>query len=913
METSIMVITQEIFEAFLRCPTKSYLYSHGPIPTASALTNSRQQLQVAFLRDGVSGISRKIPAADLFVGTPVANAVKQRAHRVILDCIITTPALRSRLHGMELTRSSKRTGHNSYVPLRFVPNEKISGVDKLVLAFDAFALSHLSGGKPQCGKVIHGTDFKTTTVPLTTHYGKLQTIIASIGTQNNSPMPPPLVLNKHCAECDYQSRCHELAKQADDLSLLAKMTGKERLKHHERGIFTVTQLSYTFRPRRRHGTVVKYDHALRALAIRKDRVHVIGDPKLPVSGTPVYFDVEGDPDRSFYYCIGMRYEAAGTTLQRSFWADDPEDERMMWTECLRTLKTIDNPRLVHYGSYEITFLRQMKKRHATGEQQALLDQLIASAVNILSIIYAQVYFPTYSNGLKDVAGHLGFRWSQPAASGLLAINWRRQWEYSKAGILKQDLLTYNAEDCAAAQLVAEAVAVLTRPSSASSDAPVVDVNALKREYPQHFGKIEFSIPEFEQINNAAHWDHQREKVYVRLKKGSPRHQREAPIARSLVPINKIVECDEQRPKQCPRCHSSKIYKFGRLSQVVFDLKLSGAGIKRWVVRYSFHRYICWQCKATFHQHARQCKYGNTFRAYIVYHVIELQLSQHALAKSMRQLFKLPMSGGVVNHLKVETAARHEDTYRAILKRVVTGQLVHADETRVSVSGKEGYVWVFTNLEDVAFIYSDTREASTARDILQDFRGVLVSDFYSGYDAIPCAQQKCLIHLMRDMNDDLAKQPFNDEMKELARQFATLLRAMVESVDRFGLKTRHLRKHRSEVDRFYATLSEAHFQNEIAAGYQRRFEKNRDRLFTFLDHDGVPWNNNNAEHAIKSFVRLRNIIGGTSTAKGIREYLVLLSISETCKFKGASVLDFFLSEEDDVDTFVNRTRRSTRQR
>jgi hypothetical protein len=29
--------------------------------------------------------------------------------------------------------------------------------------------------------------------------------------------------------------------------------------------------------------------------------------------------------------------------------------------------------------------------------------------------------------------------------------------------------------------------------------------------------------------------------------------------------------------------------------------------------------------------------------------------------------------------------------------------VHADETRVSVSGKEGYVWVFTNLEDVAFI------------------------------------------------------------------------------------------------------------------------------------------------------------------------------------------------------------------
>ncbi len=94
---------------------------------------------------------------------------------------------------------------------------------------------------------------------------------------------------------------------------------------------------------------------------------------------------------------------------------------------------------------------------------------------------------------------------------------------------------------------------------------------------------------------------------------------------------------------------------------------------------------------------------------------------------------------------------------------------------------------------------------------------------------------------------------------------------------------------------------------MAAGYVRRFEKNRDRLFTFLDHDGIPWNNNNAEHAIKAFVRLRNIIGGTSTTKGLREYLVLLSISETCKCKGVRFLDFLLSQESDVDKFASRGR------
>lgn len=57
--------------------------------------------------------------------------------------------------------------------------------------------------------------------------------------------------------------------------------------------------------------------------------------------------------------------------------------------------------------------------------------------------------------------------------------------------------------------------------------------------------------------------------------------------------------------------------------------------------------------------------------------------------------------------------------------------------------------------------------------------------------------------------------------------------------------------------------------------KQRFEKNRDTLFTFLRYDGVPWNNN-AEHAIKAFARLRDVIAGTSSRKGVDEYLTLLS-------------------------------------
>ena len=89
--------------------------------------------------------------------------------------------------------------------------------------------------------------------------------------------------------------------------------------------------------------------------------------------------------------------------------------------------------------------------------------------------------------------------------------------------------------------------------------------------------------------------------------------------------------------------------------------------------------------------------------------------------------------------------------------------------------------------------------------------------------------------------------------------------------------------------------------------KERLEKNRDKLFTFLRFDGVPWNNNNAEHAVKPFAALRQIIGGLTTEKGIRDYLVLLSLCETCKYMGVDFLDFLRSGEKDIHIFAESGR------
>ena len=116
-----------------------------------------------------------------------------------------------------------------------------------------------------------------------------------------------------------------------------------------------------------------------------------------------------------------------------------------------------------------------------------------------------------------------------------------------------------------------------------------------------------------------------------------------------------------------------------------------------------------------------------------------------------------------------------------------------------------------------------------------------------------------------------------------------------------------------MDRFFKRLAEREYQTETALKCKTRLEKNRCGLFTFLDFDGVPWNNNNAEHAIKAFALLRRDFNGLPNEKGIREYLILLSICQSCKFKGVSFLDFLRSGETDVDAFAACKQRRGRKR
>jgi Transposase IS66 family len=198
--------------------------------------------------------------------------------------------------------------------------------------------------------------------------------------------------------------------------------------------------------------------------------------------------------------------------------------------------------------------------------------------------------------------------------------------------------------------------------------------------------------------------------------------------------------------------------------------------------------------------------------------------------------------------------------------------------------------------------TETREATIVHDFLSGYQGILISDFYPGYDSVKCRQQKCLVHLIRDLNEDLWKAPFDGEFESFILEVKNLLVPMLETVQKYGLKKRHLQKFSKQIDQFYErVITDRTYRSELTMKYQSRFKRYRQSLFTFIEHDGIPWNNNMAERAIRHLAVQRKISG--SFFKSVApQYLLMLGITQTCRFQEKSLLKFLMSGEKDIDMF-----------
>ncbi len=798
-------------------------------------------------------------------------------------------------------------GKYSYEPMIVVGTHSITKEQKIKLAFVGHILGHVQNKVPVAGTIIVAGE-QTYKLKLDSIYKKLRPIIQNLeGWIATSPFePPPVILNKHCPYCQFRKECKEKAEKDDDLSLLDHTTPKLIQKYHKKGIFTVKQLSYLFKPRRNRKRTKKiqipFKPELQALAIRTGKIYIQKLPELPRNKIELFLDIEGIPDRKFYYLMGLLICENDNNIRHTFWANSIQDEERIWNEFLEKADRYPEAPIYHYGSYEPKAIDILARRYETN-----CDAVKERLININSVIYSKVYFPLRSNSLKEVGKFLGAHWTSPNASGLQSLVWRHQWEVTPNSNYKEMLVRYNEEDCRALQLLVENLTKLREDADSQNN---IDFADQPKQSATEIGREIHS--EFEQIIRSAYADYDKNKISIRSKNkanGAGKKMRGAPKGHQaynrIVPsrAGKIVIVPMEM--KCP-IHREPLHKSKKIVQkTIIDLHFTKSGCRKTITKYVSPKGYCQKCGKYYFPLRFKLGYqlfGHSFQAWTIYQRIILRLPYRIITQVIEDLFGERASEGTILNFMRYFAEYYATTEKNLVKRILESPFIHVDETRINIQGAEHYVWVFTDGKHVVFRITETRETTLVHEFLSNYKGILISDFYPGYDSVMCKQQKCWAHLIRDINDDLWSEPFNTEFEAFILEVKNLIMPIFDDIKKYGLKKIYLNKYNKSVENFYKNnIIDRDYTSDLTIKYQKRFQHYKESLFTFLEYDSIPWNNNMAERAIRQLAIQRKI-SGTFFEHSAPQYLQLLGIAQTCRFQNKSFLKFLLSEKKDVDEF-----------
>jgi transposase len=222
--------------------------------------------------------------------------------------------------------------------------------------------------------------------------------------------------------------------------------------------------------------------------------------------------------------------------------------------------------------------------------------------------------------------------------------------------------------------------------------------------------------------------------------------------------------------------------------------------------------------------------------------------------------------------------------------------LNIDETPWTVKGIKEWLWVFANPKFCLFRAGDTRSrAEIEAQLGTEYPGVIISDDFSVYNGYPvAAQQKCQAHFRRHCQKLIKTPGKNNEL---------IGKALTEIVDEAFRQHRLWRENKQHQDYLdWATefkisldLTLAKWSNK--AGYEagkllQNLKLKADQWWYFLDHPEISPDNNLAERALRLAVTKRKVSGGSRSMVRFQETANLLSVIQTCRFQGRSVMDFF---------------------
>lgn len=213
--------------------------------------------------------------------------------------------------------------------------------------------------------------------------------------------------------------------------------------------------------------------------------------------------------------------------------------------------------------------------------------------------------------------------------------------------------------------------------------------------------------------------------------------------------------------------------------------------------------------------------------------------------------------------------------------------IHGDETGWREDGQNGYLWSYSNPTLCYFTYPKTRAGHVVTDVLgDDYKGILISDFYAGYNSHLGLHQRCWVHLLRAVHELCCKFP-----TEAVYAWAKKLRDIYDRAKAFSSpKARDRARARVGFQKELVTLVTPYAKTLLPQNTLcKRLIQFESEMFTFVEYPFVPSENNPAERSIRPRVIARKISGGTRAGTGTDTMVILSSHFATWKLRGLDTL------------------------
>ncbi|HSG70245.1 MAG TPA: IS66 family transposase, partial [Planctomycetaceae bacterium] len=271
---------------------------------------------------------------------------------------------------------------------------------------------------------------------------------------------------------------------------------------------------------------------------------------------------------------------------------------------------------------------------------------------------------------------------------------------------------------------------------------------------------------------------------------------------------------------------------------------------------------------------------------------------------------IELSRQTMSNWVLEIGAKVQPLMDLLKRELLAGPVIGADETTFQVLKEPGrsdttksYMWVMRGRAGpsgkpvLLFEYRPTRSATFLKDMFADFRGVLQSDGFSGYESAISTMAHithagCWAHARRKFFDAQKNNPDSDTLRLILEMIGKLYAVESEARER-ELKAREIRKLRQRESA--SVLNELKRSlDEIAPAIRPQSETGKaiaytlnqwERLRIFLNDGNVPIDNNGVENKIRPFVIGRKNWLFAGSPNGAHASAAIYTLIENAKANG----------------------------